>query len=264
MSNFVSSQGVSPRMWALAALGAVTIHVGCVALALNYMREDDPEDALGAPAIEIGVEMLAPRIDPTDLPPGPDVEASVASPQIVEQREIIEPADLPHAMPTESEDPDRVVSPIETNKPKNDDPNIPSVPAIPSVESITAEATAPPSSEIVQESTRSVNPVQGTGESPDRVRATWQKELIAHFNRHKRYPTNRAAQTAEILVNFIIDETGRVTSSSIVKGSGDTSFDEAALAMIRRSDPVPRPPSLVAQEGLNFTLPVIFRAKRET
>jgi periplasmic protein TonB len=109
---------------------------------------------------------------------------------------------------------------------------------------------------------RRVTPVQGTGESPDRVRATWQKELIAHFNRHKRYPADRASQTAEILVNFVLDDTGRVMSASIVKGSGDASFDGAALAMIHRSDPVQRPPSLVAQAGLSFTLPVIFRASR--
>jgi outer membrane biosynthesis protein TonB len=38
-------------------------------------------------------------------------------------------------------------------------------------------------------------------------------------------------------------------------------FDEAALAMIHRSDPVPPPPPLVADEGLSFTLPVIFRVK---
>ena len=31
--------------------------------------------------------------------------------------------------------------------------------------------------------------------------------------------------------------------------------------MIKRSDPVPQPPPLVADEGLNFTLPVIFRVK---
>jgi protein TonB len=262
MSHFESTQRISWRMWALAAFGAMTIHLGCLALALEYLQNGDPEDALGAPAIEIGVEMLAPHTDPTDLPPGPDVEASVASPQIVEQKEIIEPTDLPHAMPVESEDPDRVVSPIETDKPKKDEPNVPAVPAIPSVASIAVEPTAPPTSEIIQESKRSVTPVQGTGESPDRVRATWQKELIAHFNRHKRYPVDRTAQTAEILVKFVIDETGRVMSASIVKGSGDASFDEAALAMIHRSDPVPRPPSLVAQVGLSFTLPVIFRARR--
>jgi TonB family protein len=52
-----------------------------------------------------------------------------------------------------------------------------------------------------------------------------------------------------------------VLSANIVKGSGDTAFDEAALAMVRKSDPVPMPPPLVADEGLNFTLPVIFRVK---
>jgi TonB family protein len=65
---------------------------------------------------------------------------------------------------------------------------------------------------------------------------------------------------AEILVGFELDETGRVLSSNVVQGSGDASFDEAALAMIRRSDPVPKPPAAVVAEGLTFTLPVIFRA----
>jgi protein TonB len=46
-----------------------------------------------------------------------------------------------------------------------------------------------------------------------------------------------------------------------VKGSGDPAFDEAALAMVHRSDPVPSPPPLVADEGLSFTLPVVFRVK---
>jgi TonB family protein len=54
---------------------------------------------------------------------------------------------------------------------------------------------------------------------------------------------------------------GHVLSTSIVKGSGDKAFDEAALAMVRHADPVPQPPPLVADEGLNFTLPVIFKVK---
>jgi protein TonB len=54
---------------------------------------------------------------------------------------------------------------------------------------------------------------------------------------------------------------GHVLSASIQKGSGDAAFDEAALAMVRRSDPVPQPPPRVADEGLTFTLPVIFRVK---
>jgi periplasmic protein TonB len=247
-------------MWTLAAVGAVTIHLGCVALALAFM-DREPDDEVGAPAVEIGVELLAPHADMPDLPPGPDVEASVASPQTIDQMTVAEQANLPRAVPMETEDPERLVAPLETEKPK-DQPTVPAAPTVPSVESVAVEATAPPSSEMIAESTRSITPVQGIGVSAQHARATWQKELVAHFNRHKRYPVNRSAQTAEILVSFELDETGHVLSSNIVQGSGDASFDEAALAMIRRSDPVPAPPVTVVQEGLSFTLPVIFRPRR--
>ena len=63
------------------------------------------------------------------------------------------------------------------------------------------------------------------------------------------------------MVTFELDRTGHVVSSSIVRGSGDAAFDAAALEMLKRSDPVPVPPPLVADEGLSFTLPVIFRVK---
>jgi TonB family protein len=54
---------------------------------------------------------------------------------------------------------------------------------------------------------------------------------------------------------------GHVLSMDIVKGSGDPAFDAAALAMFKRSDPLPPPPPMVADEGLYFSLPVIFRVK---
>jgi periplasmic protein TonB len=59
----------------------------------------------------------------------------------------------------------------------------------------------------------------------------------------------------------VLDRMGHVLSTSIVKGSGDPAFDEAALSMVKRSDPVPPPPPLVADEGLSFTLPVVFKVK---
>jgi hypothetical protein len=41
-------------------------------------------------------------------------------------------------------------------------------------------------------------------------------------------------------------------ATNIVKGSGDPAFDKAALAMVRRSDPVPQPPPVVADGGPEF------------
>jgi TonB family protein len=88
---------------------------------------------------------------------------------------------------------------------------------------------------------------------------TWQKQLAAHLDRHKRYPSDRNNKNAEIVVSFVLDRTGRILSSNVVRGSGDASFDEAALATLRRSNPVPPPPPLVADEGLSFTMPVVFK-----
>jgi periplasmic protein TonB len=259
MTEF-ASQKVSLRMWTLAALGSVAIHLGCGALALEYLRDDDDESP-GAPAVEIGVELVAPRLEAIELPPGPNVDPSVASPRIVEQSPIVEAVVLPQAVPIETQDPERVVVAVEASTPKETS-EVPAPPAVPALESAPSEAMAPPTSEAIPPSVRSVTPVQGTGESPERVRATWHKDLIAHFDRHKRYPASQMPQGAQMLVGFTLDETGRVLSSRIVKGSGDASFDAAALAMIARADPVPKPPLLVVQEGLSFTMPVLFRAKR--
>lgn len=254
-------QKSSRRLWIFAGAAALALHLGGAALAVAHLRSDETDDSLGAPAIEIGLEMTSPHLEATDLPPGPDTEASVASPAIAEQKAELKQTELPKDKPTETEDPDRVVTPNDSNKPKEEEAKIAAVQTQASTESIAAEATATPSTEAIPEGPRSVAPAQGTGESVRRMRATWQKELVAYLDKHKRYPAERSQKSAEIVVSFALDRMGHVLSAGIVKGSGDAAFDQAALAMVRKSDPVPPPPPLVADEGLSFTLPVIFRFK---
>jgi periplasmic protein TonB len=260
MSDLELTRPVPARLWVFAGLGALAIHAACVALAVAHLRGDE-EEALGAPAIEIGVELMSPRAEPSDLPPGPEADASAASPAVPEQKAVTEQTELPRDTPTETEDPARIVTTNDNNKPKTDEPVVAAVTAAPSEQSIAAEATATPRLAAVPEAPQSVAPAQGTAESAARIRASWQKELSAHFDRHKRYPADRAAKSAEIVVAFVLDRTGHILSSGIVRGSGDTSFDNAALAMLQRANPVPAPPPLVADEGLSFTLPVVFRVK---
>ena len=260
MSELESTRSVPARVWIFAAFGALALHAGGVALAVAHFSSDDPDDADGAPAIEIGLDMMASRSEPSDLPPGPEADASTASPAVVEQKAVTEQSELPKDTPVESEDPDRVVTMNDSIKPK-EETTVAAVQTAPSEESVAAEATAAPSLEAKPEAEHSVAPVQGIGASTQRVRMTWQKELNAHLNRHKRYPSDRDNKSAEILVTFVLDRTGHVLSTSVVRGSGDAAFDQAALDMLKRSDPVPAPPPLIADEGLSFTLPVIFRVK---
>jgi len=261
MPGFDTEQRPSRRLWILAGVGALALHIGGAALAVAHLRTNNPDDTLGAPAIEIGLEMMSPRLEATDLPPGPDTDAAVASPAIAEQRAELKETELPKDVSTEADNPDRVVTPNDSSKPKEDDTKIAAVQTSASIESVAVEATATPGSETIPQGPRSVAPASGTGESARRMRATWQKELIAHLDKHKRYPAERSQKGAEILVSFALDRMGHVLSAGIVKGSGDAAFDQAALAMVRRSDPVPQPPPGVADEGLQFTLPVIFKVR---
>jgi len=257
----LDAQQTSSRLWVFAALIALALHVGGAALALAHLKSDESDEDLGAPAIEIGLEISSPRQEPSDLPAGPDSDASLASPATPQQKAELKETDLPKETPEEADNPDRVVTPNDVKKPIEDEAKIAAVQTSASQESVAAEATATPSSEDIPQGPHSVAPAQGIGESLQRVRATWQKELIAHLDKHKRYPAERVLKGAEILVGFELDRMGHVLSATIIKGSGDQVFDDAALAMVRRSDPVPPPPPAIADETLSFTVPVIFRVK---
>jgi protein TonB len=257
-------EGLAPlprSVWIVGALGALTLHVAAGLFAFHYMQRGT--DDLGAPGMFIDVELASPRRDPVNLPMGPDTPAAASAPAVVEQKTVVQQTDLPKDVPTDTDDPYRTVTLDEMKKPNDEDPKITAVQAAPSDASIASEETAVPTVENAQESTKSTTPSQGSGESAVRERATWEKELAAHFNRFKRYPAQRAMQAAQVVVSFVVNEAGHIVSFRIVKGSGDAAFDDAALAMLQRADPVPPPPPLVANRGLSFTLPVIFHVKPE-
>ena len=247
------------RLWVFAAIAALLLHIGGAALAFAHLRSEESDDSLDSSAIEIGLEMMSPHREDTDLPPGPDTDASAASAALAEQKAEVKETELPKDVPTETDDPDRVVAPNESQKPKEDDPKIAKVQTTASRESVAAEATAMPNVEAAPEGPRSVSPVQGVGKALQRQKASWFAELSAHFDRHKRNPDVQKFRKAKVVVNVTFDRMGHIVASRVEQSSGDPAYDEAALAMVRRSDPVPRPPPLVADEQLNYNLPVIFK-----
>lgn len=250
--------------WATALCIAAGMHVAAVAAIWSNTRASEVDDALGAPAIEIGLDLTAPHREESDLPPGPEAEDSAASASVQEQKAKVEDKDLPKAQPTETDDPDRVVSPDASKPQKDETPKVTEVKATPTSDSVASEAAAPPKFEAAKDAPVSAAPAQGSGDSAMRVRVTWQKELVAHLNRFKRYPANAGGRRmAEIVVAFTLDRMGHVVSASVSKSSGDRAFDDAALAMMKKADPVPPPPPLVADEGLAFALPVNFRDKHK-
>lgn len=249
----------SKSLWFAAAVSALALHAAAAGFAMLRMQDADAAE-LGAAGLEIGLELASTQAPPMELPPGPDAEASAASQAAPEQQSEVKPADLPQEKPVEADDPDRLVTLEKTEKPVEKEPEAQATPTQAAEASVAQEATATPSLQNAPVSTRSVTIDQGTGESRQRVRVTWQKELIAHLDKHKRYPSDRNAKAARITLALQLDRMGRVVSVDIAGSSGDSSFDAAAVAMVQRANPVPPPPPLVADEGLTFSLPVVFRA----
>src|SRR4051812_21866720 len=247
-------------IWVPAAIGALALHLAGGGLVYANLPTEDADD-LGAPAFEVGLDLLSPRTEATDLPPGPESDASAASPAQVEQKQKVEEPALPQEKLTESAEPDRIVAETAPKKPTEEERQVAAVETNSSTESAATEATAPAPIEGAREAPVATAPTAGTGASAQRVRATWQKKLMAHLERFKRYPARGVPRSARIEVGFTLDRLGHVVSAEIRQGSGDPAFDQSALAMLRRADPVPPPPPLVADEGLNFTLPVVYRVK---
>jgi protein TonB len=111
------AQKPSRRIWVMGSIVATAIHLGGAVLAMTHMQSEDADTSLGAPALEVGLEMTSPRVEATDLPPGPDTDASTASPAVSEQKTAVKETDLPKATPDETEDADRVVTENESKKP---------------------------------------------------------------------------------------------------------------------------------------------------
>ena len=68
----LDEQKPSRRLWIFAAVTALALHVGGAALAIVHLQTEEADDALGASAIEVGLELASVRREVTDLPPGPD------------------------------------------------------------------------------------------------------------------------------------------------------------------------------------------------
>lgn len=254
----LDQQKPSRRLWVFAAVGALVLHIGGAALAIAHLRTDDDGDSLGAHGIEIGLELASPRAEVTDLPPGPEADASAASPALAEQKAVEKETDLPKAAPTETDDPDRVVTTNDSMKPKEDDPKVAAVQTSASQESAAQEATARQVFEDARENETSTVVNQGIGKDKLRLSAEWGRKLSAHFKNHQVYPDVRRTKSVKVKVHLALSRLGRVLSVGILESSGDHLYDEAALSMIRRSDPVPRPPAKLTDERFEYDLDVKF------
>ncbi|WP_332683381.1 energy transducer TonB family protein [Bosea sp. (in: a-proteobacteria)] len=273
-------RGLAALRWATAALAVASVHGGLAWVALHWRPA---EAAAGAPEpavmIELAAVSIAPEAPPEELPVAPEKVEPEVEPEPVKETppEPEPPPPEPEPEPTPIEQPEIELPPL---------PPIPQLDAVllPPPKPKEVEKKPPPKPKVVEKKQRPKRKVvererpkareaaapeastpraaapaatQGAAARPSVSTAAWRGMLIAHLNRHKRFPPG--ARPGTVQVAFAIDRGGRVLSARVTSSSGDPALDSEATSMIRRASPVPAPPDGVGGGGaISLSVPVRF------
>lgn len=118
----------------------------------------------------------------------------------------------------------------------------------------TPPSPAPPSPPPARTEAR--KPPAGGEQGPD----TWHARVLGRLNAVKTYPGSARArrQQGTVMVRFSVDRSGQVLSVTLHKTSGFASLDREALALPKRTSPLPPPPAEVRGDSIELVVPVEF------
>jgi protein TonB len=243
----VSSTRQEILRWTGCALFVLLAH-GLAAFAMVPREEEADLDA-GSPValIELAPVPVAPSSTPAELAPGPlapDAERSARA----EAAEKPKPEEPP--MPEAAPNPDSTAAvPPAPDKPKMD--------AAEQQPQEASTAAAPPS--VPETAVQAAAPAIGHATRlPSASTLRWQRSLVAHLERSKRYPHQASGQSGVARLAFSIDRQGRLLGSRIVKSSGSALLDAETLALVKRAEPFPAPAPDVADDQLSFVVPIRY------
>ncbi|MEY1662255.1 energy transducer TonB [Isoalcanivorax beigongshangi] len=252
--------GVRPRRdgwrWGLAVVLALVLH-GAVALTAIWKAPTPTPPPAAAPMVVELAMLAAPQVQPQEeqkpepLPePEPEPEPVVEEPPVVEKPEVVLPK------PPEKPKPPRPPRPEPPPEPQPEpEPEEPKEEPAPQEQVAANSSDAPAEAEQMQAPTVGVSAAQSAD-----IRQRWEALLTAHVDRFKRYPRQAQMMRMEGVpqVLFTIDRDGNVLDVSISNSSGQRVLDAEALAMIKRAQPLPKPPKEVEGNPIRLSLPIEF------
>ena len=221
------------------------VHAVAVVLALNWTSPQPVE----LPPMAMLVELA-----PVPAPPPPAPPKVVTPPQPpapVEELPLPKLAEAPK--PTIS-----VPKPVKP-KPKPQPPKPEKQPEPPKEKpSEEKPSDAPPTNAPTD---KSAQPAPGPSPAQLAAKASWQSTLLGHLAKYKKYPPGAQARGKEGLnrLRFVVDGEGKVLSYELVGRSGNADLDRATLEMIRRAQPLPKPPADMLTNGsIEIVAPFVY------
>jgi periplasmic protein TonB len=259
-TTLVADERPALLRWSISTAIVLSAHA-LIAVAL-VARPDYVDLATGSPIvmIELAPLPIGPVDPPRDLAPGlQQLQNESEERAKIERQADPEPQKL-DPLPEQPVDADAMVTlPV----PKPDPPKEPEPDKAAQQASLEVPVpTAPPTA-----TTSDPQPAgPAIGQVPDSTAAaiaTWQQLLQAQLERSKRYPRRARGAHGKVTVAFTVGRNGGVVSSHIVQGSGSAILDEEALALIKRAQPLPPPPSTIADNQLSLVVPINYIASRQ-
>ncbi|WP_409315927.1 energy transducer TonB [Pseudomonas sp. KCJK9016] len=227
------------------------VHALAIALALNWTAR---------PPIELPPQAMMVELAPVPAPPPPAPPKVVTPPQPpapVEELPIPKLAEAPKAEIA-------VPKPKPKPKPKPQPPKPIEKKPEPVKEKPSEEKPAEPQ-QTQAPTEKSAQPAPGPSPAQVAAKASWQSALLAHLQKYKEYPDNARSRnkTGTNRLRFVVDGEGNVLSFELVDSSGNADLDRATLKMIRRAQPLPKPPADMMKNGpIELTAPFLYTIEK--
>ncbi|MCD5992088.1 energy transducer TonB [Pseudomonas sp. CDFA 602] len=225
----------------------LAVHAVAIIIALRWPASQ----AIELPPAAMMVE-LAPLPEPAPPPP-PQV---VQPPQPPAPEEQVPVPDVVEAPKPEIVVPKKVEKP----KPKPQPPKPQKKPEPPQEKPAEEKPVDTPPTTAKPE--KSAAPAPAAPPSPPSTALpTWQGDLLRHLSKYKKYPEDarRRGMQGVARLRFVVDKEGNVLSYAIASSSGSPALDRATMEMIRRAQPLPKPPDEILNNGsIEILAPFVY------
>ena len=226
------------------------VHAVAVILALNWKS---------SPPVPLPPMAMLVELAPVPAPPQPAPPKVVTPPQPPTPVEELPLPKLAEALkPT-----------ISVPKPKPKPKPQPPKPVEKKPEPVKEKPSETPPSEAQPSNVppaKSAQPSPGPTAAQNAAKASWQGTLLAHLQKYKKYPPGAQARGKEGLnrLRFVVDAEGKVLSYELVGRSGNADLDRATLEMIRRAQPLPKPPADMLNNGsIEIVAPFVYSLEKK-
>jgi len=237
--------------WAICFALVLAFHAAGAAALLAHWN-DNADLVANAPVImiELAPVPVAPQMQPTALPPGPEqTEAPPQQPELQPEKPVgnveIKPepaneAELPLMPPPKPEE-----KPKEKKRPHKQ-----------------ASLTSAPST-AERKAARAAAPAPGAASNNPNALPNWKSALVARLERYKRYPSEAQARGEQGVAQlaFSVDRSGGVHHARILRSSGSSLLDHATLTLLARAQPLPPPPPEIRGAQIAIVVPIRYNMR---